>query len=396
MIFSTYWFVLFAILFFVPYWCIPSAWFRRYFLLVACGVFHTHFAGAAGVIPIVMIGAVTYAAARWGNQLMRQLAIVVCILGLAFYKYTGFLLANLETLVGSDLTWLQGASGFTSSIVAPLAISFFTFEFVHYLVDVIKGKPPIRRVSDFVAFAIFFPSLVAGPIKRYEDFLPSLEYAIRRIRASDVSVGLMQVAFGYLKKVIADNLTLFIDQYEGRYFGEPLEMRWVIALAISFRILFDFSGYSDMAIGLARMMGIRLMANFNWPYLATSVQDFWRRWHISLSTWIRDYIYIPMGGSRHGTMRRLLNALVAFGLCGLWHGPAWNFVVWGLYHGLGLCLNATYHKIPFLGPFLQQIFRWVPPISWVLTMLFVLVGWLIFFYPVPLAFEMTQALFYVD
>jgi len=348
------------------------------------------------VIPIVMIGAVTYAAARWGNQLMRQLAIVVCILGLAFYKYTGFLLANLETLVGSDLTWLQGASGFTSSIVAPLAISFFTFEFVHYLVDVIKGKPPIRRVSDFVAFAIFFPSLVAGPIKRYEDFLPSLEYAIRRIRASDVSVGLMQVAFGYLKKVIADNLTLFIDQYEGRYFGEPLEMRWVIALAISFRILFDFSGYSDMAIGLARMMGIRLMANFNWPYLATSVQDFWRRWHISLSTWIRDYIYIPMGGSRHGTMRRLLNALVAFGLCGLWHGPAWNFVVWGLYHGLGLCLNATYHKIPFLGPFLQQIFRWVPPISWVLTMLFVLVGWLIFFYPVPLAFEMTQALFYVD
>ena len=139
--------------------------------------------------------------------------------------------------------------------------------------------------------------------------------------------GMMQIALGYTKKIIADNLTLWIQQQQPSFYHLSLGYRWVLFAAIGFRILFDFSGYSDIAIGLTRMMGIYIPANFNWPYFSTNIREFWHRWHISLSTWIRDYVYIPLGGNRHGTTRRLLNGLAAFSLCGLWHGAAWNFVL---------------------------------------------------------------------
>jgi alginate O-acetyltransferase complex protein AlgI len=154
----------------------------------------------------------------------------------------------------------------------------------------------------------------------------------------------------------------------------------------------DFSGYSDIAIGVARLFGIVLPENFNWPYLAHSMQDFWQRWHISLSHWIRDYIYIPMGGGRHGWPRRLLNGMIAFGLCGLWHGAAWNFVAWGLYHGLGLAVCAGYARIPVLGPALTRVFEREPLSALALTQLYACAGWLLFFYPVPEAARMARLL----
>ncbi len=207
-------------------------------------------------------------------------------------------------------------------------------------------------------------------------------------------MGVVQVAFGYLKKVVADNLTFYLDAYQDKFADLHLDQRWVLFSAIAFRILFDFSGYSDIAIGLARMMGIRLPPNFNWPYLATSIQTFWQRWHMSLSLWIRDYIYIPLGGSRHGQARRILNGLVAFGLCGLWHGAAWNFVIWGLYHGIGLGLCASYRHLPYgCGKTLERVFSKVRPINWLFTQAFVWLGWLLFFYPVDTALKMARLLF---
>ena len=202
------------------------------------------------------------------------------------------------------------------------------------------------------------------------------------------------VGIGFFKKVVvADNLTLYIEAMQPRNGAAWLPDRWFLLGCIALRILFDFSGYSDIAIGCARLLGIRLPENFNWPYAARSLQDFWQRWHISLSSWIRDYVYIPLGGNRLGPVRRVLNGLVAFALCGLWHGPAWHFVLWGLWHGVGLAVNAGYTKAPAIGPLLERIFKKEPFVGWAVTQLYVCIGWLIFFHPMRAALEMTKQLF---
>ena len=206
--------------------------------------------------------------------------------------------------------------------------------------------------------------------------------------------GLLQASLGCVKKVCADNLTIWLDHSEDRFTSLSLADRWMLFAAVAFRILLDFSGYSDIAIGLARMMGVAIPANFNWPYLSTNIREFWHRWHISLSTWIRDYIYIPLGGSRHGNLRRFLNGLAAFSLWGLWHGAGWNFVLWGLYHGLGLSISHFYRRVPLgIGSVAGRVLTAVPALGWVVTLLFVWLGWLLFFYPVPQAWQMAVHLF---
>jgi alginate O-acetyltransferase complex protein AlgI len=168
-----------------------------------------------------------------------------------------------------------------------------------------------------------------------------------------------------------------------------------VFVAIGMRILWDFSGYSDMAIGFARLFGIRLPDNFNWPYLARSITEFWHRWHISLSTWIRDYVYIPIGGSRHGVARKVFNGLLAFSICGLWHGAAWHFLVWGVYHGVGLAIASNYRAV--LGRAGEAIHAWLNhnrAVAWAATLLFVFVGWLLFFYDLPVACTMLKQLFW--
>ena len=187
--------------------------------------------------------------------------------------------------------------------VIPLGISFFTFELVHYLVDVRHGHQPIRRLRDFLAFILFWPTMVAGPIKRYQQFTGALQQGMERTTSQDTMLGISRIAIGCAKKWAADNLSSWITFLEPHFSEQTLSMKWLFVGALAFRILLDFSGYSDMAIGFARMMGISVPENFNWPYLARSPADFWRRWHISLSTWIRDYVYIPLGGSRLGAGR---------------------------------------------------------------------------------------------
>lgn len=382
MIFATYWFFVFAAVFFPVYWLLRRPPWRAGWLLTGCAVFHLHFAGPAGVVPIIFLGLATYACGLSRRRGLCQLGIALCVLALCFYKYALFLSGHVVGLINAGWGaaalvetrgWLPGAP--------PLGISFFVFEFVHYLVEVSRGGAPLRRPMGFALFAIYFPSLVAGPIKRYQDFSVTLPEGLAGVGASDVALGVQRIAVGLFKKVVlADNLTLALDYYEKSFATLSPVQSWLFLGGLSARILLDFSGYSDIAIGLARMMGVRLPENFHYPYLAASLQDFWQRWHISLSSWIRDYIYIPLGGSRHGVPRRVGNALVAFALCGLWHGAAWHFVLWGLWHGAGLVTNASYHTLPVLGPKLQHLFRRLPVLGWLLTLLFVMFGWLLFFY----------------
>jgi len=395
MIFLSYWFVCFAAVFFPLYWLARDRRVRLALLLAACVVFHGHFAGPAGVIPIAVLAVVTYLIGLSRRGPLCVAGIVLSVAALLVYKYSGFIATELVGAASPE--WGRHAKSFADAwlpAAPPLAISFFAFEFIHYLYDVRKGAAPLRNPAQFANFAIFWPSIVAGPVKRFEQFVPAAQDGAQNVSPTDVAYGAARVAAGFVKKAAADNLTAYVTFFDDRFGTLPLADRWCIFAAITFRILLDFSGYSDMAIGFARMTGIRLPENFNWPYLATSVTDFWRRWHISLSTWIRDYVYVPLGGGRRGLVRKAVNGLLAFAVVGLWHGAAWNFILWGLYHGLGLAVASNYRKT--LGP----VGHWIgwsldrnAVVAWAITMAWVSAGWLLFFYPAPRAWEMLKMLF---
>ena len=398
MIFNTAWFLCFFLVFYFLFWLLPNPKIRFYFTLVSSALFQFHFASAAGVFPILVMGLCTYAMALWiarlstGDPWKKRafiLALLVPVGGLIGYKYRAL-------LIGSLAAWVPGGAGnslqaFAAQPALPLAISFFTFEFVHYLTDVYHGSKPVAHPLKFGFFAIFFPSVVAGPIKRFQTFLAQVEGGIPRPPLEAVVRGLSQVLLGYFKKlVVADNATVMIHLLEKNTSGHPLAVALLMAL-LSIRILVDFSGYSDIAIGLGRMMGLELPANFNYPYLAANITDFWRRWHMSLSSWIRDYIYIPLGGSRQGSARKFLNLLLTMFICGLWHGAAWHFGLWGIYHGAGLALHNTWEKTPWSRGWRESPFsRWA---GVAVNNVFVAYGWLLFFYPVNDVVRYTRILF---
>ena len=392
MLFLTYWFVLYALVLFPLYWVVPTRGLRRAVLLAGCVVFHAHFAGAAGVLPIVVLGFFTYWAGRSRSRAACGLMVLANVLALVYYKYALFLCKEVVGAVWPEALQFGTTSPFLKSIVPPLAISFFVFEYVHYLLDVSGGSAPLRDPVDFALFSVFWPSIVAGPVKRYQEFMPALEEGLTRTPAPAVAEGLLRVALGYAKKVAADNLTAYITFSDGRYDALPLEWRWFVVLCIGLRILLDFSGYTDMAVGFARMHGVRLPENFNWPYLCRSIVSFWRAWHMSLSRWIRDYVYIALGGNRRGVVRTAVNGLLTFALCGLWHGAGYNFLAWGVLHGLGLAVATNYRRLGPPGRGLGWVFDHVPPLGWLLTTVFVFLAWLFFFYPVPKALHMMHLL----
>lgn len=397
MIFNTYWFVIFIIIFFPIYWVLNRSYLRIIWLILSCLVFHTHFAGPAGVIPIVILGILTYFSALSKNRVFYIFTIVLCVASLVFYKYTIFFSRDLLGFFAPNLAIIT--TEYAKNILPyapPLALSFLAFEFVHYLVEIHRGGEPIRKPYEFTLFALYFPSLVAGPVKRYRNFSYQLHRGLAKVNREDVMYGIQRISIGAFKKiVIADNITVMIKFWEVRFESLSCIEAWIFLIGLAIRIYFDFSGYTDMAIGLSRMMGIRLPENFNYPYFATSISEFWHRWHISLSSWIRDYVYIPLGGNRHGISRKLFNGLFAFALCGFWHGAAWNFILWGLWHGIGLTIQSSYKNIlgPFFGHAISKIFEKVPLLSWAITILFVFFGWLLFFYEPKIAWRMTQKLF---
>ncbi|MCH8189015.1 MAG: MBOAT family protein [Proteobacteria bacterium] len=292
-----------------------------------------------------------------GGARARKAMLILGIAGnlglLAYFKYANFLVGNLEAVSGGTLDW--------PPVVLPIAISFFTFQQIAYLVDVYRGEAQEYRFLNYVLFVTFFPQLIAGPIVHHRETLPQFaRKRIGRFDARDLSIGSTIFFIGLFKTVvIADNLANFATPVFGAAdSGLPVTFAeaWGAALAYTFQLYFDFSGYSDMAIGLGRMFGIRLPVNFNSPYKAASIIDFWRRWHITLSRFLRTYLYFALGGNRRGSARRYANLMTTMLLGGLWHGAGWGFVIWGGLHGVYLLVNHGWRRWrgvgtgPGLGP----------------------------------------------
>ncbi len=286
---------------------------------------------------------------------------------LVVYKYLGFLASNLSRLMQT-----LGGNGFEAPRIAlPIGISFFTFQGMSYVIDVYRGNVPAqRRIIHFGMYIALFPQLVAGPIVRYLEI--AREIASRTIRREPFAAGIRRFIIGLGKKMlIANTAAIAADHVFALPPGElGAELAWIGLLAYTIQIYFDFSGYSDMAIGLGLMLGFTFPENFAHPYVARSITEFWRRWHMTLSRWFRDYLYIPIGGSRHGRIRTFLNLWIVFLLCGLWHGDQWTFIAWGSFHGLLLVLERL-----GLGPILQRSPRAVQHAYLVLA---VMIGWVFF------------------
>lgn len=308
----------------------------------------------------------------------RRLLIIIGLVWniglLAYFKYFNFFIGTLNQIAG--LQWRS------ISVILPLGISFFTFQKIAYLVDSSRGKVRDTAFLDFTLFVLFFPQLIAGPIVHHGEFIPQLhDEATWRFDPRKTFVGCSLFAFGLFQKtVIADTLAPIADSTFGLAGNEAhlrLVEAWFGVVAYSLQLLYDFSGYSHMALGLALMFGFRLPVNFLAPYSARSIIEFWRRWHITLSAFLRDYAYIPLGGSRAGFPRQMINLIVTMTLAGLWHGAGWTFVLWGAGHGLALCINHLWRRYRRERP--QQDERekttwWVRPLTWWT----VAVGWAVF------------------
>ena len=321
--------------------------------------------------------------AKTGVQKRVLLVLSLCLnLGiLGYFKYWGFLSGIFR-----DLFSTFGAEGRASawSIILPVGISFYTFQSISYVIDVYRGTIPAERSwVRFMAYVTYFPQLVAGPIERAGHLLPQFRRE-RNPTSGDIEEGTWLLLWGFFKKVvIADNLAFYSDLVFSRdTFSFSIYLLGAAAFGI--QIYCDFSGYSDIARGLARFFGIDLMFNFRNPYAATSAKEFWGRWHISLSQWFRDYLYIPLGGNRGGLGRTSANLMIVMAVAGLWHGASWTFMLWGLWHGAALVLNLYWRQVGFGMP---------KAVGWILTMAMVLVGW-IFFRATSL--EQLYAMFFVN
>ncbi len=302
-----------------------------------------------------------------GRKWLVALSVVISLSILGFFKYANFFLCNWNNMVEGNFQPL--------TLILPVGIYFYTFQSISYIVDVYRRRiAPASTWGEYLFFLSFFPALVAGPIVRAENFLPQIREN-RRANHQEIFGGLWLILVGVIKKaVIAD----YIAQYNDLIFAAPGHYTGFESLmgiiGYTMQIYCDFSGYSDMAIGLALIMGFRLDINFNFPYKSKSLTEFWRRWHISLSTWLRDYVYIPMGGNRKGTFRTYLNNFLTMLIGGLWHGAAWKFIFWGGMHGVGLIINKLFR--PITSRFDGKV--WFDLIAGCLTLVYVSLLWVFF------------------
>jgi alginate O-acetyltransferase complex protein AlgI len=290
------------------------------------------------------------------------------LLVLGTFKYAGFFAANLNALF---------STGFAVNILLPVGISFYTFTQIAFLVDAYRGNVARYGLPHYALFVTYFPHLIAGPILHHKDMIPQFERAeTKRPDPHLILCGLIIFAIGLFKKTcLADGIQPLVAPAFGANYPS-FDQAWIGALAYTFQLYFDFSGYSDMAIGISLMFGIFLPLNFNSPYKATSIIDFWRRWHMTLSQFLRDYLYIPLGGNRHGRTLRYVNLMITMLLGGLWHGAAWTFVVWGALHGAYLCVNHAWSNY---GPAVAPRFaRAANAAAFILTFIAVVVAWVFF------------------
>jgi alginate O-acetyltransferase complex protein AlgI len=287
-------------------------------------------------------------------------------LGLLFYfKYCNFFVDNFNSVLGLDIHFAK--------IILPIGISFYTFESLTYVVDVYRGiHKPLKSFWQYQTYILLFPKLIAGPIVRYHDIADQISNREKNYTPEAKLSGFLIFSIGLAKKVIIANT---LGMQADAVFNLPVAQldtaaAWVGAIAYTFQIYFDFSGYSDMAIGLCKIMGFRIPENFNNPYIATSITDFWRRWHITLGAWMKNYLYIPLGGNKGGNTKLYRNLFIVFLLSGLWHGGSWNFVLWGAYHGLFLVLERL-----FLGNIFEKLGKFI---SIPITFIIVVTGWVLF------------------
>ena len=333
-------FLLFLPLVFILYWMMQRSLRLQNLLIVGASYVFYGWWNTRFLILIAITTLCSYGAGRWmcliGNRskkakMINASNIVLNLAILAVFKYYNFFVGSFADLFGID------ASGFAINVVLPVGISFYTFQALSYSIDVYKGKiEATRDLAEFAAYISFFPQLVAGPIERATNLLPQFQRS-RTFSYTLAADGMRQMLWGFFKKlIVADNCAEFANYVFGNYHEAGIGglTMFLGAVAFSFQIYGDFSGYSDIAIGTAKLFGIKLMRNFNVPYFSRDIAEFWRRWHISLNTWFVDYVYIPLGGSRAGVQKTIRNTFVIFLLSGLWHGANWTFVTWGAYHAL--------------------------------------------------------------
>lgn len=374
MVFSSHIFLLcFLPAFLLVYFLVPAKW-RNGVLLLASVLFYAWGAPefvlvllASTVLNFYIVCAMDKARSTKAKRWWCAAALVVSIGLLAYFKYANFFVDNVNAVFASlglgTMTWTK--------VLLPIGISFFTFQSVTYVVDVYRGvNAPMRKLTDYMVYIVMFPQLIAGPIVRYNEIADQIA-SRRRLRWGECLQGFYRFVIGLSKKVlVADVIGRTVDVVLG---GDLAALdtgtAWLTLAAYTMQLYFDFSGYSDMAIGLGRIMGFRFPENFDNPYVSSSVTEFWRRWHITLGTFMRSYLYIPLGGNRHGIWRTYFNLWVVFLLSGLWHGAGWNFVIWGAYHGLFLVVERM------TGLNKTQRLRWLRvPVTFVVVM----VGWAFF------------------
>lgn len=331
---------------------------------------------------LLLIGSVivNYALHRQIVQHRSKLVLTIGIVGnlatLAYFKYADFFLSTVNAFAMTEIPML--------SIVLPLAISFFTFQQISFLYDTYKGDIADCDFSKYCLFVVFFPQLIAGPIVLQKDTIPQFRLSVFQSKLMlNLAVGGTLFAIGLFKKIVlADGVAPVVNQVFGLADGGaavPMEAAWLGAIAYTFQIYFDFSGYCDMALGLARMFGIRLPINFNSPYQSRSIVEFWRRWHITLSRFLRDYLYIPLGGNKQGPARRYFNLMATMVLGGLWHGAAWTFVFWGLLHGFYLIVNHGWSLMTRDITLQNPLAKFAGNVmAQAITMLAVIVAWVFF------------------
>lgn len=313
---------------------------KHVFLLIASYIFYGWWDWRFCFL-LMFVTVISYVTALYSDKkfaFLTGIAIPLIVLGI--FKYFNFFLSSIAAITNHEFITLK--------IILPVGISFYTFQALSYVIDVHNGKIPIEK--NFVKLALyisFFPQLVAGPIVRASDFLPQLNEKnnSRKITIQNFNIGIQIIAMGFFKKIVlADHISVFVDDV----FRVPVAFHWAtIILAVisySMQIYLDFSGYSDIAIGCAKCLGYDFNVNFNLPYISQNVTEFWRRWHISLSGWLRDYLYIPLGGNRKGNLRRYVNLMITMLLGGLWHGANWTFVFWGGLNGIALCLEKLFSR----------------------------------------------------
>lgn len=368
MVFSN---LIFLYLFFpitlAAYFLAPQLKLKNIVLLIASLIFYAWGEPVYILLLLVSAGINYFAGCQMEFQAHRKaklvLAVTVNLLLLAVFKYAGFLVGNLNTLTGLSLP--------VPKIALPIGISFYTFQAMSYVIDVYRGKVGIQRSYwKFLLYVSMFPQLIAGPIVRYSEVEAQIEK--RHTTARGAFEGMTRFCIGLGKKVLlADYAGKAADELLKNTSGITTVGAWLGAILVMLQIYFDFSGYSDMAIGMGRIFGFHYNENFNLPYTASSITDFWRRWHISLSTFFRDYVYIPLGGNRKGLARQILNLFIVWGLTGLWHGASWNFVLWGLYFFVLLVIEKLFaDKLAKIPNFVRHL----------ITLFLLVISWTIFYY----------------